>query len=134
MKKPSDDTSIAVLAADLRVSRLTVEANPVLDLLEVRRVEPEGRPAAIEFMDRLELARYVEELRVVLAVLEGAAEDVAGAGRRDVDAGERYTVAQVLGDGILRFAVYDRRHQRLLGALEADRGQVDRFASFMNGG
>lgn len=72
MKKPGE--WIAILSANLEVSRLDVAANEVLDLVEVTEIDRvSGRPSSVRFLDRVEGARLRTELGAALDVLERAA-------------------------------------------------------------
>lgn len=74
MKKPGE--WIASLSAKLEVSRVDVEANEALDLVEVTEIDRlTGRPTSVRFFDRVEGARLRQVLGEALDVLErGAVE------------------------------------------------------------
>lgn len=72
MKK--DGEWIAALSAKLEVSRVDVEANEALDLVEVTDVDRvSGRPTSVRFFDRVEGGRYRDQLSAALESLESAA-------------------------------------------------------------
>jgi hypothetical protein len=72
MKKPGE--WIASLSANLEVSRVDVEANEVLDLIEVTEIDRlTGRPSSVRFFDRVEGARLRQALGEALDVLERSA-------------------------------------------------------------
>lgn len=69
MKKPGE--WIAALTADLAVSQIVVDANPVLDWIEVTELDRDtGRPAAVRFLDRAEGARLMARLGEALEELD----------------------------------------------------------------
>ncbi len=73
---------IAILNAKLKVSRLDIDANVVLDLVEVTEVDRRsGRPVSVRFFDRVEGARLRSALGEALDALERASiEDLSRPG------------------------------------------------------
>lgn len=68
MKKDGD--WIATRVAYLQVGRVDIEANEVLDLVEVTEVDRvSGRPMSVRFFDRVEGARYRDQLSAALESL-----------------------------------------------------------------
>jgi hypothetical protein len=73
-----DGEWIATLSAKLEVSRVDVEANEVLDLVEVTEVDRvTGRPTSVRFFDPVEGARLLEALGTALDELALAASKTA---------------------------------------------------------
>jgi hypothetical protein len=68
---------IATFGPSLRVSRVSVEASPALDLVEVRTVWPDLETTNIMFFDRLEGARLRDVLCSALDQLEEGAINAA---------------------------------------------------------
>lgn len=65
---------IAALSTNLAVSQVTIEPNPMLDLVEVTEVDRlTGRPSSVRFFDRVEGARLRASLGEALDALEAAA-------------------------------------------------------------
>lgn len=72
MKKDGD--WIAALSAKLEVARVDVEANEMLDLVEVTEVDRiTGRPSSVRFFDRVEAGRLLVQLSAAVGRLEEAA-------------------------------------------------------------
>lgn len=62
---------IASLSSKLEVAQVDVEANEVLDLVEVTEIDRvTGRPTSVRFFDRVECARLRDQLDGALEVLE----------------------------------------------------------------
>lgn len=78
MKKDGD--WIAALTAKLEVARVDIEANEVLDLVEVTEIDRiSGRPTAVRFFDPVEGSRLLEALGAALDKLALAATETAAA-------------------------------------------------------
>lgn len=68
MKKDGD--WIAALSAKLEVTQVDIEANEVLDLVEVTEIDRiSGRPTSVRFFDRVECARLRDQLTAAIAAL-----------------------------------------------------------------
>lgn len=62
---------IAALSAKLEVARVDVEANEVLDLVEVTEIDRvTGRPTSVRFFDRVEAGRLRDQLGAAIAALD----------------------------------------------------------------
>jgi hypothetical protein len=73
---------IASLGADLQVSRVDVEANEVLDLVEVTCIDRiSGRPSSVRFFDRVEGRRLRDQLSAALEQLEEAMDHTRSPGQ-----------------------------------------------------
>ena len=62
MRKQPGDDSIAVFNGALEVSRITVEANQMLDLVELKILASDGTLAGAYFVDRVECAQLAAAL------------------------------------------------------------------------
>ena len=72
MKKDGD--WIAALSGKLEVARVDVEANEMLDLVEVTEIDRiSGRPTSVRFFDRVEADRLLIQLGAAVDRLELAA-------------------------------------------------------------
>jgi hypothetical protein len=104
MKKPGE--WIAALGADLGVWHVALEANEMLDLIEVWEIDRlTERPSSVRFFDRVEGARLHEALGVALDELERAAIEVDQASATSVPPRYEPLFAPAPGGG--RWTVHD---------------------------